>query len=366
VSGFIAGAYADRSTIGAMRKLFAIAMVLVLATACGSVNDAKVDAPPGDGTRDDGMQPTGVVSAAAPTVQTPMYQGSQREFRTQAGGTCKGRTAASMGVAGFCYLAADDNVKCAGIVGSVNYGLVPSNTGQTGAEQIMVFFLDNGMCVTRTDHTVQCMGTNTNAFGNTITTTFGRWTARNDIAAITTGTWDNICGITLAGQVYCGGLPSFGNPPVTVGTPGQTSLWVDTGGDPHLSDPAVLRPGESRTECTVRSNGLICGGTAYGPTNGTIVNGSRSSSGGGGGGDFYCWLDSAGTVGCTTGPRFAAGKVVYLAASYYSDSQCAIYNDGSIWCIGSNPNGKFGTGNTAPLATETMVAPPGSARVRCD
>jgi hypothetical protein len=363
VSGFIAGAYADRSTIGAMSKLFAIAMASALVGGCGGSNDTQVDAPPGDGARDDGMPSGTPVSAAAPTAQTPMYQGSQREFRTQGGGTCKGRAAASMGVAGFCYLAADDNVKCAGIVGATNYGLTPSNTGQTGAEQIMVFFLDNGMCVTKTDHTVQCMGTNTNAFGNTISTTFGRWTGRNDIAAITTGTWSNICGITLTGQVYCGGMPSYGNPPVAVGTPGQTSLWVDTGDGPHLSDPDVLRPGESRTECTVRANGLVCGGTPYGPSNGTVVSGSRSS---GTAGDIYCWLDSAGSVGCTTGPRFAAGKVVYLAASYFSDSQCAIYNDGSIWCIGSNPNGKFGTGNTAPLATETMVAPPGSARVRCD
>jgi hypothetical protein len=305
------------------------------------------------------------VAPLAPTVQTPMYQGGQRDFRTQNGGTCKGRVAASMGVAGFCYLAADDNVKCAGLVGSVNYGMTPTNIGQTGVEQIMVFFLDNGLCVTKTDHTVHCMGTNTNAFGNTISTTFSRWTARTDLAAIASGTWDQICGITLTGQVYCGGLgnPNFGNPPIAVGQPGQSSLWVDTGGAAHLSDTMVLRPGESRTECTVRTNGLVCGGTAFGPTNGTVVNGGRSSSAGG---DFHCWLDSAGTVGCTTGPRFAAGKVLHLAASYYSDSLCAIYNDGSIWCIGTNSNGKLGTGNTAALATETMVAPPGTARVRCD
>jgi hypothetical protein len=350
-----------------MGKFFAIAMVIFVC-GCGSVQDTPPDGPGGggDGPAPDTMPPSGVpVAPVAPTVERPMYQGTQREFRTQLGGTCQGRIAASMGSTGFCYLAADDNVKCAGVVGGVNYGLVHSNTGQTGAEQIMVFFLDNGICVTRTDRTVHCMGTNTNAFGNMISPAFSRWTARNDIAAIASGTWDQICGITTGGQVYCGGLgsPNYGNPPVAVGGPGQTSLWVNTSGSARLSDTAVLRPSESRTECQVRANGLICAGMSYGPTNGTVVSGQQIFAGMS---DVTCWLDSAGTVGCTTGPRFAPGRVLFLATSAYSDSLCAIYNDGSIWCIGSNSNGKLGTGNTAALATETMVAPPGSARVRCD
>ena len=113
----------------------------------------------------------------------------------------------------------------------------------------------------------------------------------------------------------------------------------------------------------MRANGLVCGGTSFGPTNGTVVSGLQMFAGMS---NVTCWLDSAGTVGCTTGPRFEAGKVLFLAASAYSDSLCAIYNAGSIWCIGSNANGKLGTGNTAPLSTEPMIAPPGTARVRCD
>jgi hypothetical protein len=349
-----------------MGKIFAIAMV-TLAWGCGSVTDTPPDGPGGGGDGPAGdSAPQGVpVAPVAPSVEVPMYQGAQREFRTQLGGTCKGRVAASMGTTGFCYLAADDDVKCAGLIGGVDYGLTASSTGQSGAEQIMLFFgIGSGMCITRTDHTVQCMGTNMNAF-DMLSMSFSRWTARNDIAAIASGTWDQICGITMAGQVYCGGRgnPDYGNPPIPVGGAGSTSLWVDTFGIARLNDTTVLRPAEGRTDCQVRANGLVCAGTSFGPTNGTVVSGAELF---GGMMNVTCWLDSAGTVGCTNGPRFAPGKVLFLATNSYSDSLCAIYNDGSIWCIGSNSNGKFGTGNTAALATETMVAPPGTARVRCD
>ena len=353
-----------------MRERFVIALAMLpmlapmAAGACGGGNDQP---PPADGRPGDGSGEAAVpVAPLAPSAGTPMYQGGQRDFRTERG-TCKGRVAASMASTAFCFLAADDHVKCAGRIAGVDIGMTPVDTGVTGAEQILLFFFDNGICVTKSDHTVHCRGTNANAFGNTISpTTFSRWTARDDLAAITTGNWDQICGITLTGQVYCGGqggTPTYGNPPIAVGAPGQTRVWVDSGGAAHLSDPMVLRPGESRTDCTVRTEGLVCGGTAFGPTNNTVVSGTRSS---GNPADFTCWLDASGTVGCTDRPRFAPNKVLYLAASSYTDSLCAIYNDGSIWCVGTNTSGKLGTGNTAALATETMVHPPGTARVRCD
>ena len=328
-----------------MSERLILGIVAALAAGCGSVSSSAIDATAGDDATTTDAPATPIdappipidaplpvpVAPVAPTVSNPMYQGTQRDFTTQLGGTCRGRVAASMGNAGFCFLAADDNVKC----------------------------------VTRTDRTVSCMGSNSNAFGSQ-TTTFTRWTARDDLAAIASGTWDQICGLTTAGQVYCGGLgsPTFGNPPVAVGAAGQSSVWVNASGAARLSDTAVLRPGESRTECQVRSTGLVCGASAFGPTNGSLVMGTRVSGGGPGGNT--CWLDSAGTVNCTVGPRFAAGRVMFLAASFYSDSLCAIYNDGSIWCIGSNANGKLGTGNTVTLTTETMVAGPGTARVRCE
>ena len=346
-----------------------LVIACVATMACGSVTNHDVsDAPPADSSSDAAPNSPVPITPVAPTVGTPMYQGGQTSFKTQLGTTCTGRVAASMGGAGFCYLAANDDVKCAGLVGGINYGMSFGAIGQTGATQLMVMFGDNGMCVAKTDHTVLCMGSNSNAFGAAGTsTTFTRWTAHADVAAIGSGTWDQICGITLAGQVFCGGgigNPNFGNPPINVGAPGQTSLWVDTAGMAHLSDTMVLRPAESRTDCVLKSTGLVCalGGT-FGPTNGTIVMGTNVEMSGS---DATCWLTDDGTVSCSYGPRFAPGKVLYLAADFYSDSLCAIYNDGSVWCIGSNTNGKLGTGNNAALTTETMVAPPGSARVACD
>ena len=179
--------------------------------------------------------PGGVpVAAVAPAMAgKAMYQGTQRLFKTEGGGTCAGRAAASMGAGGFCYLASDDSVKCAGMVGNTSYGMTFQSIGQTGAEQLLLMFADNGMCMTRTDHTAVCMGTNATALGSA-TTAFTRWTARNDIAALATGTWEQLCGITTGGQVYCGGTATpttYGNPPISVGASGQTGAVGGPDGD---------------------------------------------------------------------------------------------------------------------------------------
>lgn len=152
-------------------RLVVILSLAWLASACQLDEDCE-------GANDEDVP----VAPLAPTAGTPMCQGTKRDILTQRGGTCRGRVAASMSTTGFCYLAADDNVNCSGVVGGIDYGVILPDTGQIGP--------DNG-----------------------------------------------------------------------------------------------------------------------------------------------------GTVGCSTGPRFAPSN-----------------NDGSIWCIGSNDNGQLGTGNTEPLATETMVA----------
>src|SRR6187549_449275 len=108
-------AEAARAPLGCrhMRSLLAV-LVLVWGVGCGEVPSSDVDA----GTLPGGMPLTPV----APAAGKAMYQGQQRLFRTTAGTTCSGRVAASMAGTGFCYLASDDNVKCAGLVGGTTYG----------------------------------------------------------------------------------------------------------------------------------------------------------------------------------------------------------------------------------------------------
>lgn len=355
----------ERSFAGRTRNAgtFSAGLVAVLAVAlaaCGSVPEGEPDAAV-DGNDNSGTPR----SAVAPSAGKPMYQGTQRTFKTTSGGTCRGRVAASMGSTAFCYLSADDNVKCAGLLAGTDYGLTFKPLSIGGVEQILVMFRNDGLCVTKADHTALCLGTNLTALG-TAATSFTRWTARTDLVALATGSWDQLCGITMTGQVYCGGglAPNdYGNPPVAVGAAGQSGLWVDPAGAAKLSDPAVLRPAEGRTDCQITAAGLRCGGAVYGPSNGTLVSGTVIDVAGA---PSACWLTDNGNVTCIDGPRFAAGKVVYLAASTTTDSLCALYNDGAIWCIGSNANGKLGTNSTTALAVETMVQPPGSARVKCE
>lgn len=238
------------------------------------------------------------------------------------------------------------------------------STAQSGVTQIMVMFNDNGMCVTKKDHTVWCMGSNTNAFGAGSTTQqFARWTDRSDIAFIGSGTWDQICAITTTGEVLCGGR-LFGVPPSTISPPGQTNMWVTTLGAVSYSDASVLRPSETRTDCQIKATGIECNGQKFGPSDGTIVMATTRVQPNSGIREV-CYLDTAGTVVCSE-RLFAEGKVVYLAGNDYTDSLCAIYYDGSVWCIGSNTNGKLGIGSDLKLTSETMVAPPGSALVACD
>lgn len=130
---------------------------------------AGADADPGGPAR----------TPVAPDGRNAMYQGGQQRFLTAARRPCIGRVAASMARRGFCFLTAGDDVVCAGQIGGVDYGPEFTRTGQTQATQIMVMSADDGMCVARTDHTVQCMGSNTRALGASARSpAFQPWTAQ--------------------------------------------------------------------------------------------------------------------------------------------------------------------------------------------
>lgn len=317
------------------------------------------------------------LTPVAPSAGNFMWQGQQLKF-TRGSTSCTGRAVAAMGDQAFCYLAADDTLKCAGQVYTRTFGTSFVAAGQSRVDQVFLSptfnsATGNAMCVHRTDGTAWCMGdaNSHGQFGNGATgaqASFVQWGTFTDLRSIATGTWDQICALNASGQAFCSGY-SFGTSPMGVGN-ATASLWVDTFGAAHIDDASVLRAATGRTECTVRSTGLVCSGTTYG-TAGAVVDGTRVSVTSGQG---TCWLDTTGTVHCrfeptsgspTTVQRFASGQVVLLAANLYTDSLCAIYNDASVWCIGSNSQGKLGTADTATLATETMVQPAGSALLTC-
>jgi hypothetical protein len=41
----------------------------------------------------------------------------------------------------------------------------------------------------------------------------------------------------------------------------------------------------------------------------------------------------------------------------------SVYDDASLWCVGSDRNDMLGTGNSNPINLETMVQGPGSVRI---
>jgi hypothetical protein len=348
-------------------KLAEMVVSMFFVAGCGNVvrstaDSNDKDSPTSDAGKTDALVAVFAKTPQAPTAARPMFQGSQTLFATNIGATCSARVAASMAERGFCFLAADDNVKCAGTVGGKQFGANFQLIGQRNATQILLFTSDKGMCVTGADHSVVCMASDPATFGFPSTTQFVPWISRTDVAAIGTGTGDQICGISLAGQVFCGGN-GFTNPPSNVGVNGNNRFWIDSFGTVQVNDVVAFRPAEGRGDCSVGTAGLICRDKTFGPAGGKVVSGTQKA---GGPSASACWLTSDGSVNCDTGPRFEVGKVLLLAQSSYTDSLCAIYNDGSLWCIGSNTLGKFGTGNDLTLASETMVAPPGSAHVACD
>jgi hypothetical protein len=64
---------------------------------------------------------------------------------------------------------------------------------------------------------------------------------------------------------------------------------------------------------------------------------------------------------------FADKRALAFALNGFSHERdlCIVRDDASIWCIGGNNAGKFGSGDMAALAIETQVQPPGSVNVNC-
>jgi hypothetical protein len=316
------------------------------------------------------------LTPAAPSATSFMWQGQQTRFN---GTSCVGQIAFAVGATAVCYVHQDGAMRCAGRVGATDFSRNFIATPERDVDQILISRnvggaqgLAQGLCVHRRAGTAACLGSyNWNgqyAVGHTNQVTdFTQWSQASNLVAIATGTWDQFCALDTMGAVLCSGF-MFGN---TAGYRPRGStlgrLYVSDSGEARTDDTTVFRVANGRSECQVRATGLECtGGMRSFGTPGEVVDGFRFGPPGMmPGDDLHCWLDTRGKVSCTTGARFTQGTVLALAADYDTTSLCAVFNDGSLWCVGSNEEGKLGTGLLDPLIVETRVQPPGSVRIGC-
>lgn len=303
---------------------------------------------------------------SAPSAEKFMWQGVQTDFHKGSGEPWKGKIVLSVGDQAVCYMAADKQLKCAGRVYQQNWGSAFVGTGIFDPDQVYISetsnYIDgNGMCVL-VGGILKCMGRN-NYWGNygvghtNPVSTLTQWGSQIGITHFDYD-YGRLCAIKGVNQIYCAGIGSGSTPalhPVSA-----NGLYLDSySPNPHTDTGTVWR---NQNFCSVTDGGLRCDldePYEFG-TPGEVVDGGIF------GGRGLCWLTTDGEVlcaddyGCTT-KHFTERPVLAIAGNYWAlDPMCAVYNDGSLSCIGSNQSGMFGTGNQDPLAEETVVQPPGS------
>lgn len=309
----------------------------------------------------------GPISAIPPSAGF-QWQGQQKRFTS-----CDGALAFAVGATAICYGHTDGTMRCAGLIGSTVFGSSFVTTSERDVDQILISRsvgasqgIAQGMCVHRSNGTAACLGAyNWNGqYGlghNQPVSTFQPFTAQQNLVALATGTWDQICALDNMGAVYCAGF-MFGNTPALQPRSMLQRLYVTEFGTSVVDDTSVFRVSNGRSTCHVTAQGLECTGVAFAMgTPGAVVDGFRfgppSPMG-----DERCWLE-LGNVYCTSGERFRNGNVLAIAADFDTTTLCAVFDDGSLWCRGSSDEGKTGMGSNAALLVETMVQPPGSVRI---
>jgi hypothetical protein len=318
----------------------------------------------------------------APSAGSFAWQGVQDQFVGEDMMPCTARVTIAASDQAMCFVGANGDLYCAGQLYTTDFGTTFMDTGHPGVEQILMSATfntanNNAICVVVTGHGGECWGSvnDHGQFGDGTmagSATPVPWGMFPDLHRIATGTWDQICGITTGGAVYCAGL-DFAATPVSEGG-GHTSAYVDTFGMLHLDSPTVLRVTNSYAQCQISTDGYDCNGPAPFGTAGAVVDGTVGGANPMAG--RACWLDNAGRVTCTPwspgppatpveAPMFTAMPVLEIAGNAYTDSLCAVYNDGSISCVGTNDMGQLGTGDTTYVSSETIVAPPGTIDVTC-
>jgi hypothetical protein len=310
----------------------------------------------------------------APTAADFGWQGVQDRF-AHGSTLCTGEVAAAISDQALCFAGSDNRLHCAGQVGSRVFGASFVDAGLEDPRQILITATfnvpeGNAMCVVVGDGSMQCLG-HRNAHGELGTgdtnpvDAFTAWGGRHDIVRGATGSGDQFCVVTVDHAVYCAG---YAFTPVPSYQGRASAMW--NYGALHLDEPGVFRVSPGLANCRVQSVGLLCDWPSpQGPPGHTVTGGQVLTPYDGEG--TACHLDDDANVACFSvatsveTPLFAQGKVIELLTNYYSEAICAVYADGSLWCIGPNQNGKLGVGSVTELSVETEVAPPGSVRPPC-
>lgn len=325
------------------------------------------------------LQPS-LVAAQTRLAATPvppdatnfMWQTLQDQFLDASGAACPAKLSLAVSDRATCYADASGVLRCDGSIYTDTFTF-DTPVGPAGVDQIMLSptFNEangNGICVHGTDGTVSCMGSYTvNAWGQfanggtTAAPQFTPWGGgRSDIAKLGTGTWDQMCVLTNAGEVHCSGY-GFGTTPQLVGA--SSRFYVAPWGVADIA-PTIDRAAAGRTECTIAGGTLSCpvSGSPFGTD--VVDGGQRLSITGY---PEMCVLDRHGLVTCRqpdpNNPYggapidyslFGGANVLSLATDPSTPRVCAIKTDGSLWCA------------DAGAGTEVQMRPAGSVITSCD
>jgi hypothetical protein len=215
---------------------------------------------------------------------------------------------------------------------------------------------------------IECFGANNDwgNFGNGTTANADTWTSfgPNHLWKRFTTFAQIACAVDDANAVFCAGSEGYGATPVQVGT--GSSVYITTFGAIRIDDTTVWRAGSMASYCLVEPTGLLC--SEGSPNNltgaaGHVVDGSEMNG-------PACNLDDTGAVHCSiseiTERQFSARPNVAFAGSFYTDTHCAVGNDGSLWCRSSNHWNELGAGVMVSPYYDTQVQPPGSVKVACN
>jgi hypothetical protein len=348
----------------------------------GDIDTGDTDTGGGDsGGGDTASGSRSAVLPVAPSADQFMWQAVQTAFVDADGVACTGHVALGMGDQAFCYVASDGELTCAGRIYNETYGSTFTGTGLMDVSQVLMtptFVIDNGNGACATVAGVPtCTGYAnwSGQFGNGSTDPSETWTPWaadvSTIAALATGTSDNFCGLDEDAAAWCVGL-TVGTTPVISSAGPHTSIWISDTADRSIDDTSVWRAATGYASCTIEETGLVCGDDTVG-TAGHVVDGGQITRGDGS--RAIVWLDDDGAVWIRTVSRggvetitqlFDDLPVLALAYNYYTDSMCVAYNDGSLACIGTNDQGKLGTGDEETLSEDAVVLPAGTIDVACE